>query len=46
MKPTFNLFFVLSRYTLGTVTSSMLDEEENVDAVRQLTEQFDEVRLY
>lgn len=30
--------------SLGTVTRSMLDEEENVDAVRQLTEQFEEVK--
>ena len=29
---------------LGTVLPTMLEEEESVNAVRQLTEQFDEVR--
>ena len=28
----------------GTVTPSMLEEDENINAIRQLTEQFDEVR--
>ena len=27
----------------GTVTPKMLEEEESVNAIRQLTEQFDEV---
>lgn len=34
---------VLSSF-LGTVLPTMLEEEESVNAVRQLTEQFDEVR--
>ena len=37
--------FFLSFFT-GTVTTKMLEEEESVNAIRQLTEQFDEVRLY
>lgn len=31
-------------FFLGTVLPTMLEEEESVNAVRQLTEQFDEVR--
>ena len=34
----FHVFFYL-----GTVTTKMLEEEESVNAIRQLTEQFDEV---
>ena len=37
--------FFLHSFT-GTVTPKMLEEEENVNAIRQLTEQFDEVRCW
>ena len=39
----FSVFLFLHPFT-GTVTPKMLEEEENVNAIRQLTEQFDEVR--
>ena len=41
------LFFILLDFLLyfatGNVTKDMLDEEENVNAIRKLTEEFDEV---
>ena len=40
-----DLNYKVIHFISGTVTPKMLEEEESVNAIRQLTEQFDEVSL-